>query len=63
MSEANTCSNEHQCTDHPADHVHGPGCGHEAVDHGDHTCYVVNGHLHYPHNGHCDHHGEKALVH
>ncbi|MCH9813637.1 MAG: hypothetical protein K0U47_06795 [Epsilonproteobacteria bacterium] len=38
-------------------HVHGPDCGHEAVPHGDHVCYIVDGRLHYPHEGHCDDHG------
>jgi hypothetical protein len=27
------------------------------VPHGDHVCYLVNGHLHFPHAGHCDDHG------
>lgn len=56
------CTNGHACTGHAADHVHGPGCGHEAVPHGDHTCYIVDGHLHHPHAGHCDHHGPVSLV-
>ena len=38
-------------------HEHGPGCGHEAVPHGDHTDYLVGGHLHHPHGDHCDDHG------
>ncbi|MGF6148425.1 Uncharacterised protein [Kingella potus] len=38
-------------------HVHGAGCGHEAVPHGDHIDYLVNGRLHHVHNGHCDDHG------
>jgi hypothetical protein len=24
--------------------------------------YVVNGHLHHPHNGHCDNHGNVQLA-
>jgi hypothetical protein len=28
-----------------------------AVPHGDHVDYLVDGHLHHPHGGHCDHHG------
>jgi hypothetical protein len=56
------CTSGHACTAHAADHVHGPGCGHEAVPHGDHTCYLVDGHLHFPHDGHCDHHGPVSLV-
>lgn len=35
-------------------HVHGPGCGHTAVQHGDHVDYLHDGHLHYPHAGHVD---------
>ena len=30
-------------------HEHGPGCGHEAVAHGDHVDYLANGHLPHPH--------------
>ena len=41
-----------------SDHVHGPTCGHPTVPHGDHTDYIVDGHLHHPHDGHCDDHGE-----
>lgn len=48
--------------DHEPDHVHGPGCGHEAVPHGDHICYLVNGRLHHPHDGHCDDHGPMEVV-
>ena len=54
---------------HPADckpmacaHVHGPGCGHEAVPHGDHTDYLVDGRLHHAHAEHCDDHGALALA-
>ena len=43
-------------------HVHGEGCGHEAVPHGDHVDYNVNGRLHHPHNGHCDDHGPVEIV-
>ncbi len=57
-----TCGNGHSCSGHAADHVHGAGCGHEAVPHGDHIDYLVNGHLHHPHNGHCDHHGSVQIV-
>jgi hypothetical protein len=56
-----TC-NSHQCTSHDTDHVHGPNCGHEAVKHGDHIDYLVDGHLHHPHNGHCDDHGPIEVV-
>ena len=57
-----TCTNGHQCDGHDADHVHGPGCGHEAVPHGDHIDYIVNGHLHHQHNGHCDNHGPVEIL-
>ena len=36
------------------DHVHGPGCGHPAVKHGDHVDYLHDGHLHHAHDGHVD---------
>jgi hypothetical protein len=32
------------------------------VPHGDHLCYIVDGHLHHQHNGHCDNHGPVSLV-
>ena len=51
------CTPAHACGGHPKGHVHGSGCGHEAVPHGDHTDYLVDGHLHHPHGGHCDDHG------
>ncbi|WP_219106587.1 metal ABC transporter permease [Austwickia sp. TVS 96-490-7B] len=40
------------------EHDHGPGCGHQAVPHGDHVDYVHDGHRHAPHAGHYDEHGE-----
>ena len=49
------CTPEHQCAGHPQEHTHGP-CGHEAVPHGEHIDYLVDGHLHHPHDGHCDDH-------
>ena len=51
------CTPDHACDDHDAEHEHGPDCGHEAVQHGDHVDYVVGGHLHRPHGDHCDDHG------
>lgn len=57
-----SCTTGHDCAAHDAAHVHGPNCGHEAVPHGDHTDYLVAGHLHHPHDGHCDHHGVIELV-
>ncbi|HSP60727.1 MAG TPA: metal ABC transporter permease [Ornithinimicrobium sp.] len=37
-------------------HEHGPGCGHEAVLHGDHVDYLHDGHRHAAHEGHYDEH-------
>jgi DNA-binding transcriptional ArsR family regulator len=51
------CTPKHDCGGHPKGHKHGPGCGHEAVPHGDHVDYVVERHLHHPHGDHCDDHG------
>ena len=51
------CTPQHNCYSHDNGHVHGPGCGHEAVPHGDHIDYLVDGHLHHPHGDHCDNHG------
>ncbi len=56
------CTPEHACGCHPTDHVHGPGCGHEPVPHGDHIDYLVDGHLHHPHGDHCDNHGPIEVV-
>ena len=64
VSAANpaACTPSHACGGHAAGHVHGPGCGHEAVPHGDHVCYLVDGHLHFPHCDHCDDHGRLEVV-
>jgi hypothetical protein len=35
-------------------HEHGPGCGHKAIQHGDHSDYLHDGHLHRRHDGHVD---------
>ncbi|MFO0450585.1 MAG: hypothetical protein ACK52I_18320, partial [Pseudomonadota bacterium] len=37
------CTPQHACGEHTASHVHGPGCGHEAVPHGDPVDYRGNG--------------------
>lgn len=55
------CTPAHACSGHGKEHAHGPGCGHEAVRHGDHTDYVVDGHLHRHHDGHCDDHGAVSV--
>ena len=56
------CTPEHTCGGHEPGHVHGPGCGHEPVPHGDHIDYLVGGHLHHPHGDHCDDHGPVEVV-
>jgi hypothetical protein len=56
------CTPGHDCGKHPRGHRHGPGCGHEAVPHGDHVDYLVDGHLHHPHGDHCDDHGPVQRV-
>jgi hypothetical protein len=56
------CTNGHLCSGHEAGHKHGPGCGHEAVPHGDHVDYLVDGHLHFMDGDHCDHHGAVVLA-
>ena len=55
------CTPSHACSGHAKDHTHGAGCGHDAVPHGDHTDYVVDGHLHHPHTSHCDDHGKVSV--
>src|SRR3981189_2409398 len=50
------CTPQTRCT-----HQHGPACGHEAVPHGNHVDYLVNGRLHHPHGDHCDDHGPVEL--
>lgn len=64
ISETNPecCTPNHTCRGHEAGHVHGANCGHEAIAHGDHICYLVDGHLHYPHGDHCDDHGAVKVV-
>ncbi|MBY0506754.1 MAG: hypothetical protein K2X03_22735 [Bryobacteraceae bacterium] len=56
------CTPAHACASHDARHIHGPGCGHPAIPHGDHVDYLVNGHLHHPHGDHCDHHGPVTVL-
>jgi hypothetical protein len=51
------CTPAHACSAHDTAHTHGPGCAHEAVPHAGHVDYLVAGHLHHPHGGHCDDHG------
>ncbi len=40
-------------------HMHGAECGHQAIQHGDHTDYLHNGHRHASHEGHWDEHEEE----
>ena len=35
-------------------HIHGPDCGHSAVEHVGHVDYLHDGHLHHSHDGHYD---------
>jgi hypothetical protein len=62
MHNPASCTPNHACGSHDQAHRHGPGCGHEAVPHGDHVDYLVAGHLHHPHGDHCDDHGPVQLV-
>jgi hypothetical protein len=43
-------------------HVHGEGCGHPAIQHGDHVDYLHNGHLHRKHGDHVDEHKLEVSV-
>jgi hypothetical protein len=44
----------HQVHENHDTHRHGPGCGHEAVSHGNHVDYLHDGHRHRVHDGHWD---------
>ncbi|HET8602749.1 MAG TPA: metal ABC transporter permease [Marmoricola sp.] len=46
----------HRTVGEPHGHSHGPGCGHEAVEHGDHVDYIHGSHRHASHGGHYDEH-------
>ena len=63
ISEANPaqCTADHMCEGQEKGHVHGTGCGHESVPHGDHSDYLVGDHLHYVHGDHCDDHGSITV--
>ncbi|GAA4743101.1 hypothetical protein GCM10023328_25820 [Modestobacter marinus] len=47
------------CTPHQQhhEHQHGPGCGHDSIQHEGHVDYVHDGHRHAEHEGHYDEHG------
>jgi zinc transport system permease protein len=47
---------EQQAVEEPHRHEHGPGCGHLAIEHGDHVDYIHDGHRHAVHGGHYDEH-------
>lgn len=47
---------EEAVVEEPHRHQHGPGCGHVAVEHGDHVDYIHDGHRHAVHGGHYDEH-------
>lgn len=51
----------HDCGGHEKGHIHGQGCGHESIPHGDHTDYIVNGHLHHCESGECQYHGDISV--
>jgi hypothetical protein len=57
-----SCTPSHTCSGHEPNHVHSPTCGHEAIPHGNHVDYLVNGHLHFPHQAHCDDHGTVTVL-
>ncbi|MDN6100410.1 MAG: hypothetical protein L0K64_09990, partial [Corynebacterium flavescens] len=46
----------HTLAEDHGDHVHGLGCGHVAVPHGDHVDYIHHGHRHAADHGHYDEH-------
>jgi hypothetical protein len=64
LSAANPddCTTDHACGEHEVSHKHESGCGHEAVPHASHTDYLVAGHLHHQHEGHCDDHGRVSVA-
>lgn len=48
-------SKKDQCRKHNNhSHVHGPNCGHAAVQHDDHLDYLHDGHFHRVHGDHVD---------
>ncbi|MBS1793271.1 MAG: hypothetical protein JSS81_05425 [Acidobacteria bacterium] len=44
---------EHSVHEHHS-HIHGSGCGHLKIQHGDHFDYLHDGHLHTAHDSHYD---------
>lgn len=60
VDEAHPARHTEAAAGHDPGHEHGPGCGHEAVPHGEHVDYLVGDRLHHPHGDHCDDHGVLA---
>lgn len=56
------CTPEHTCAAHTSDHTHDERCDHPVVPHGEHADFVVGGHLHHPHEDHCDNHGSVLVA-
>jgi hypothetical protein len=52
----------HHCDAHEIGHLHGPGCGHPLVHHGDHDCYLVGDHLHHATADGCQDHGSPESI-
>lgn len=57
-----SCSCDCCDSNHEKGHIHGEGCGHEAIPHGDHVDYLVNGRLHHQKSGYCEDHGFIEVV-
>ena len=53
------CTPNHKCGAHDKNHVHGPGCGHPAVPHGDHVDYLENGNNRLPGQSETDQEGKS----
>jgi hypothetical protein len=55
-----TETDEHAVHHTVGEHEHGPDCGHESIQHGDHVDYIHDGHRHALHDDHYDeHHDER----
>eukprot|EP00026_Physarum_polycephalum_P003535 Phypoly_transcript_03548.p1 GENE.Phypoly_transcript_03548~~Phypoly_transcript_03548.p1 ORF type:complete len:588 (+),score=107.17 Phypoly_transcript_03548:215-1978(+) len=59
-SNPNACTHSEFICD--PTHTHNENCGHELVPHYDHYDYLVDGHLHFVHDSHCDDHGWIDVV-
>ena len=51
---------EDEAHEHHGNHEHGPDCGHEAIEHGDHVDYLHDGHRHFSKDGIWHHHRSGA---